>query len=137
MRVSPLVVGRDRALTGWSLGGALVLGLASAGGFVLLLRGGRAGLPVSPRTLLVSAVVVGVLAATASSYANDGVVSALSLASAPSLGYLSALAVLSLPTPAGGLLASLGSAAGVGVAVGLPAFVVGTLARRLERRLRT
>ena len=137
MRVSPLVVGRDRALTGWSLGGALVLGLVSAGGFVLLLRGGRAGLPVSPRTLLVSAVVVGLLAATASSYANDGFLSALSLASAPSLGYLSALAVLSLPTPAGGLLASLGSAAGVGVAVGLPAFVVGTLARRLERRLRT
>ena len=136
MRVAPLLVGRDRGLTGWSLGGALLLCLVSAGGFVLLLRGGRAGMPVSPRTLLVSAVVVGVLAATLSAYANDGFVSALSLASAPSFGYLSALAVLSLPTPAGGVLASLGSAAGFGVALGTPAFIVGTLARRLERRFR-
>jgi hypothetical protein len=136
MRVAPLLIGQDRSVTGWSLGGALLLGGASTGGFLLLLRGGRAAMPVSPRTLLVSGVVVGVLAATGAAYANDGLVSSLSLASAPSLGYLLALAVLSLPTPAGGVLASLGSAAGFGVAVGTPAFIVGTLARRLERRLR-
>jgi hypothetical protein len=136
MRTRELLVGRDWWLAVRALAVALVLAGVASGLVWTVVRSPTADLPVARRTalrwLLLGGIAVGGLGAAAVAHLNDGVIPTVVLATAAPFGFYLGLAATGTPIPGGSIAEGLGTAAGVGVGVGTPAFLVGVVSRKLR-----
>jgi hypothetical protein len=82
------------------------------------------------RVLLVAPVVLAGLAAAWTAYLNDGVVPSATVAAGPQLGIVVVLATRDALAVGQGVSQTVGVAVGLGV----PAFIVGSVVRRLRER---
>jgi hypothetical protein len=136
MRPRVVLVGRDRGLTLRAVAAAVALA-GLAGGLVwAVAQAPTADLPAprpaTLRWLLLGGIALGGLGAAAVAHLNDGIVPTLALATAAPLGFYAALGTAGLLPPGGSFAQSLGTAAGVGVGVGTPAFLAGVVVRRFR-----
>lgn len=140
MRTAAILFGRDRRRTLLTVIAAAALCVAGATATALtgpiqpvhprIAEGLPVSAPTVARVLLVAPVVLAGLAAAWTAYLNDGVLPSATVAAGPQLGIVVVLATR------GALAVGQGVSQTVGVAVGLgiPAFIVGAVVRRLRER---